>query len=68
MPVVLEARVAGLAFVDREDGSIVVRHPEPVEEDMERRYDRVALDAELPFAEVVRTGQMLVLPDLDGLA
>ena len=64
VPAVVEARVAGLAFVDREDGSIVVRHPEPVEEDMGRRYDRVALDAELPLAEVVRTGQMLVLPDL----
>ena len=62
VPGVLGARLAGLGFVDPEDGTVVVRQP-GVPPEMRQRYDRVALDIRLPITEVARTGRSLVLPD-----
>lgn len=67
LPSLLDAAVASLAIVDADAGELRLRPSDTVSPEELARYENVPLDSVAPIAEVVRTGQILVLADHDAL-
>ncbi len=63
LPGVLDATVASIGLVDA--GVMHLRPSDSVAPELAARYASVSLDSPLPITEVVRSGETLVLVDLD---
>lgn len=63
LPAVVDATVASLGIVDRDAGVLRLRPTGRFAPELAERYRVIPLDLDTPITEVVRTREMLVLPD-----
>lgn len=63
LPAVVDATVASLGIVDRDAGELRLRPTGRFAPELAERYRVIPLDLDTPITEVLRTREMLVLPD-----